>query len=204
MLYPVKCEGKVGSHGYTTNHQIPSALLRFADWRSIRNGAAPQAGYPESIMGSCGHYKVGPVLHINGVITPICTRILYFGPADVIQKFLAIEKYQERLQRRCTRAACSIPSTQSTGGYYAVAECQFCLTPSAANLEGIFLVAVELVTVTGQCYFVRGAHATCATGSPRFHVGRPGASIVSRAADLASRKNAVRSRTSPVPQSGAQ
>ena len=59
--------------------------------------------------------------------------------------------------------------TQSTGGYYTVAECQFCPTPSAANLEGIFLVAVELVILTGQCYFVRGAHATCATGSPRFH-----------------------------------
>ena len=38
----------------------------------------------------------GPLLLINEAITPISTRLLYFGPADVIQKFLAIEKYQER------------------------------------------------------------------------------------------------------------
>ena len=81
-----------------------------------------------------------------------------------------------------------------------------------ANLEETFLVAVELVIQTGPCCFIRGALPICAIGSPRFHytcfgkphVGRPRASSVSTVAGFASRKNAVRSRTSPVPQSGAQ
>ena len=71
------------------------------------------------------------------------------------------------LQRSCTRAVCSIQCTQSSGGYYTVAECQFWQKPAVANPEAIFHVVQAWAIRTGRCYFARGAHAVCATGSPR-------------------------------------
>ena len=131
--------------------------------------------------------------------------ILYFGPAEVIQKFLAVEKYQERwpLIPAAELHASSVrhPMHPECRWLHTVAACQFCRKPSVVNLE-VRQDRVALSVVRSQ--FVPSKAHTSTTRFGKRYVGRPGAPSVSTAADLASRKDAVRSRTSPVPQSGAQ